>query len=155
MKNCLLLKVFIPLKPTVIFSRSLRSRGNPCCPTAALLLLCLKQHAWAAPAQLSQRSLHSAPIFRLLLKVAVNGTHQCDFHNFCGASCSNRCVRQRRQPLCVELLARSQFNSSPAAYSHTFKNSTWTKLKKNNKSRQHPKRFPASPRPVLGGLFSA
>ena len=26
----------------------------------------------------SQRSLHNAPIFRLLLKVAVNGTHQCD-----------------------------------------------------------------------------
>ena len=34
----------------------------------------------------SQRSLHYAPIFRLLLKVAVNGTHQCDFLNFCGAS---------------------------------------------------------------------
>ena len=33
----------------------------------------------------SQRSLHNAPIFRLLLKVAVNGTHQCDFPNFCGA----------------------------------------------------------------------
>ena len=33
----------------------------------------------------SQRSLHNAPIFRLLLKVAVNGTHQCDFQNFCGA----------------------------------------------------------------------
>ena len=32
----------------------------------------------------SQRSLHNAPIFRLLLKVAVNGTHQCDFLNFCG-----------------------------------------------------------------------
>ena len=32
----------------------------------------------------SQRSLHNAPIFRLLLKVAVNGTHQCDCHNFCG-----------------------------------------------------------------------
>ena len=32
----------------------------------------------------SQRSLHNAPIFRLLLKVAVNGTHQCDFQNFCG-----------------------------------------------------------------------
>ena len=32
----------------------------------------------------SQRSLHNAPIFRLLLKVAVNGTHQCDLHNFCG-----------------------------------------------------------------------
>ena len=33
----------------------------------------------------SQRSLQNAPIFRLLLKVAVNGTHQCDFLNFCGA----------------------------------------------------------------------
>ena len=37
----------------------------------------------------SQRSLHNAPTFRLLLKVVVNGTHQCDSHNFCGASCSN------------------------------------------------------------------
>ena len=33
----------------------------------------------------SQHSLHIAPIFRLLLKVAVNGMHQCDFVNFCGA----------------------------------------------------------------------
>ena len=33
---------------------------------------------------LSQRSLHNAPIFRLLLKVAVKGTHQCDFQNFWG-----------------------------------------------------------------------
>ena len=37
----------------------------------------------------SQRSLHNAPIFRLLLKVAVNGTHQCDLFNFCGTSCPN------------------------------------------------------------------
>ena len=37
----------------------------------------------------SQRSLHNAPIFRLLLKVAVNGTHQCDFQNFCGALAPN------------------------------------------------------------------
>jgi len=36
------------------------------------------------PTTASQRSLHNAPIFRLLLKVAVNGTHQCDFLNFCG-----------------------------------------------------------------------
>ena len=35
----------------------------------------------------SQRLLHNAPIFRLLLKVAVNGTHQCDFPNFCGQQC--------------------------------------------------------------------
>ena len=34
---------------------------------------------------LSQRSLHDTPIFRLLLKVAVNGTHQCDSFNFCGS----------------------------------------------------------------------
>ena len=33
----------------------------------------------------SQRSLHNAPIFRLLLKVAVKGTHQCDFDIFAGA----------------------------------------------------------------------
>ena len=33
----------------------------------------------------SQRSLHNAPIFRLLLKVAVNGTHQCGCLNFCGS----------------------------------------------------------------------
>ena len=38
--------------------------------------------------QPSQRSLQNAPIFRLLLKVAVNGTHQCDCPNFCGASAS-------------------------------------------------------------------
>ena len=39
---------------------------------------------------ISQRSLHNAPIFRLLLKVAVNGTHQCDFPNFCGQQCPTR-----------------------------------------------------------------
>ena len=46
----------------------------------------------------SQRSLHNAPIFRLLLKVAVNGTHQCDFLNFCGGSGSqqlSRCILHR------------------------------------------------------------
>ena len=30
----------------------------------------------------SHSLLHSAPIFRLLLKVAVNRTHQCDFLTF-------------------------------------------------------------------------
>ena len=37
----------------------------------------------------SQRSLHNEPIFRLLLKVAVKGTQQCEFLNFCGTSCPN------------------------------------------------------------------
>ena len=37
----------------------------------------------------SQRSLHNAPIFRRLLKVAVNGAHQCDFSNFAGPNGPN------------------------------------------------------------------
>jgi len=48
----------------------------------------------------SQRSLHNAPIFRLLLKVAVKGTHQCDFLNFCGAQWPQRCrLRARSFPV--------------------------------------------------------
>ena len=47
--------------------------------------LCLG--SFAVHSAVSQRSLHNAPIFRLLLKVAVNGTHQCDFPNFCGHHC--------------------------------------------------------------------
>ena len=49
---------------------------------ATQLLLAPSQRFGRAVA--SQRSLHNAPIFRLLLKVAVNGTHQCDYSNFCG-----------------------------------------------------------------------
>ena len=41
-------------------------------------------HAGGSDGGASQRSLHNAPIFRLLLKVAVKGTHQCDLLNFCG-----------------------------------------------------------------------
>ena len=37
----------------------------------------------------SQHSLHLAPIFRLLLKVAVKGMHQCDLSNFCRDSVPN------------------------------------------------------------------
>ena len=36
----------------------------------------------ASSLRLSQRSLHNAPIFCLLLKAAVNGTHQCAFLEF-------------------------------------------------------------------------
>ena len=43
------------------------------------------EQPWVWEMWSSQRSLHNAPIFRLLLKVAVNGTHQCDLSNFCGA----------------------------------------------------------------------
>ena len=42
----------------------------------------------------SQRSLHYAPIFRLLLKVAVNGAHQCDSIEF---------LRDRKIPTITEV----------------------------------------------------
>ena len=58
---------------------------------------CRPRLVWAAPTPCkekrinrplpgcaSQRSLHNEPIFRLLLKVAVKGTQQCEFLNFCG-----------------------------------------------------------------------
>ena len=57
----------------------------------------LAGHATTGNNVASQRSLHYAPIFRLLLKVAVNGTHQCDFLNFCGASVPTNCHK-----LCFE-----------------------------------------------------
>ena len=55
----------------------------------ALRLLAPLRLESAEHAEASQRSLHNAPIFRLLLKVAVKGTHQCDFTNFCGVSDPN------------------------------------------------------------------
>ena len=57
----------------------------------------------------SQRSLHNAPIFRLLLKVAVNGTHQCDCLNFCGGF-----GPQHVSPTCSHLLRGSRAASVPA-----------------------------------------
>ena len=47
----------------------------------------------------SQRSLHNAPIFRLLLKVAVNGTHQCDSIEF---------LRDRKIPTNIKVGAREK-----------------------------------------------
>ena len=37
--------------------------------------------------------MHNAPLFRLLLKVAVNGTHQCESMICCGAFSPNFCGR--------------------------------------------------------------
>ena len=53
---------------------------NFSCIVRFLFLRGSRSFSWRS----SQRSLHDAPIFRLLLKVAVNGTHQCDLLNFCG-----------------------------------------------------------------------
>ena len=58
----------------------------------------------------SQRSLHSAPIFRLL-KVAVNGTHQCDSHNFWGALSSNKQSVTKDELLQAELGGSAASNS--------------------------------------------
>ena len=58
--------------------------SNVCVHTAGRLV-CGSCPACETKGCASQRSLHNAPIFRLLLKVAVKGTHQCDFLNFCGA----------------------------------------------------------------------
>ena len=61
----------------------------------------------------SQRSLHNAPIFRLLLKVAVNGTHQCDFYNFWGALGPQQSLRWRvtfrsqQMPCCISVVESS------------------------------------------------
>jgi len=64
-------------KPVVFASRHV-------IPTLTLTIICGNSYIRAGLPSVSQRSLHNAPIFRLLLKVAVNGTHQCDFLNFCG-----------------------------------------------------------------------
>ena len=52
-----------------------------------------------AHSQASQRSLHIAPIFRMLLKVAVNWTQQCEFFNVCGTFESQQCAIFT--PVCV------------------------------------------------------
>ena len=55
-----------------------------CCPNFCNLMSLGQESA-------SQRSLHNEPIFRLLLKVAVKGTQQCEFLNFCGALAPTHC----------------------------------------------------------------
>ena len=50
----------------------------------------------------SQHSLHLAPIFRLLLKVAVKGMHQCDLSNFCRDSVPNKKERTIAQQKMTE-----------------------------------------------------
>ena len=79
------LKVALGLAPgPCVFDAMFRrppSRGD----RRAQTLLRTPSRTRAAPALeagASQRSLHNAPIFRLLLKVAVKGTHQCDCLNF-------------------------------------------------------------------------
>ncbi len=55
---------------------------------------------------LSQCSFHNAPICRLLLKVAVNGTHQCESLIVCGDLCPNHFSESLRSQI-TELLPTS------------------------------------------------
>ena len=82
------------LPASMLCSRQLPSVRIVCCTRRAKLTRNEEDNTGAragalaparpSPTMSSQRSLHNAPIFRLLLKVAVNGTHQCDYSNFCG-----------------------------------------------------------------------
>ena len=81
--NHLKIKVTSGLLPTCA-SRAWNFRNLGAARQGARLAAALGLLRWRGTS-LSQRSLHIAPIFRLLLKVAVNGTQQCDFLNFCGS----------------------------------------------------------------------
>ena len=69
----------------------------------------------------SQRSLHNAPIFRLLLKVAVNGTHQCDFLNFCGGFGSQQSVAPSLSLVAPSLTRFYALSSHGTSTHHTLK----------------------------------
>ena len=58
----------------------------------------------------SQCSLQYEPIFRLLLKVAVNGTHQCESHQFLQGLRPNNTER-RAQGTFIRSLIRSPLQS--------------------------------------------
>ena len=56
----------------------------------------------------------NAPIFRLLLKVAVKGTHQCDFLNFWGGSTTPNLALHTLRPITLTLKpAPCNFHLSP------------------------------------------
>jgi hypothetical protein len=65
---------------------------------------------------LSQRSPHNAPIFRLLLKVAVRGTHQCDSQNFCAAFGLQSVSGGVAEPRAEQCSARQRSTAYPQCY---------------------------------------
>ena len=67
-----------------VHDQASRDSVRGCAVETAGLLHSIAGGMLPRPLTASQRSLHYAPIFRLLLKVAVKGTHQCDLLNFCG-----------------------------------------------------------------------
>ena len=75
-------------------------------PRNDLMHLLLRSSLLSCQGVSSQRSLHNAPIFRLLLKVAVNGTHQCDYSNFCGNPGSQRFTRIMASRRCCPVISK-------------------------------------------------
>ena len=82
----------------------------------------------------SQRSLHNAPIFRLLLKVAVNGTHQCDYSNFCGSPGSQRSKRNVASRRLLPNHQRASWNQGVATL---LKEQTWPQLRDATSKNAH------------------
>ena len=90
---CLALRLAVsrcdPLRPAASCYASLRPAGvGPACGRSKRNIILLRHSEGKNKSRQhrsSQRSLQDAPIFRLLLKVAVKGTHQCDFFNFWGS----------------------------------------------------------------------
>ena len=78
-----------PVRPAASCYASLRPAGvGPACGRSKRNIILLRHSEGKNKSRQhrsSQRSLQDAPIFRLLLKVAVKGTHQCDFFNFWGS----------------------------------------------------------------------
>ena len=68
------------------------ARGKQMEFESTIFVYLLEGHLVWNPPTSSQRSLHNEPIFRLLLKVAVKGTQQCEFLNFCGACAPMACA---------------------------------------------------------------
>ena len=73
---------FFGVSPFVAGRPPCATTQRPTTLTDAALQTQKIRNKWWSHSCLSQRSFQLVPIFRLLLKVAVRGTHQCDFHYF-------------------------------------------------------------------------
>ena len=91
-------------------------------PRNDLMHLLLRSSLLSCQGVSSQRSLHNAPIFRLLLKVAVNGTHQCDYSNFCGSSGSQRSTRNVPSKFCLPTTTKQRRMQAPSKEAQVIQN---------------------------------
>ena len=95
-----------------------------------------------------------APIFRLLLKVAVNGSHQCDFLNCCGYANTQQNHRSLSSPLGIPCCPMSK--NRPRTHPPTSRSA----CQPSNPSPKHrtttaPLLFPTLPLPWEGFKYQA